>query len=126
MTPVGRLEGVAIDCGDPEPLVEFWSNVLGVEVKQREDDWIVLAPPSAGAPHLAFQTVPEPKVAKNRLHLDLAVDDLRAAVDAVETLGATRVGSVVEEDGGRFQVMADPGGNEFCLIESDPPKPRPS
>ena len=115
MDAIGRLDVVAIDCNDPEPLVEFWSEVLGTTVRSREDDWIALEPVPAGGPHLAFQVVPEPKAGKNRVHLDVNVDDLATATQRVEQLGATRVGDVVVEDDGSYQVMLDPGGNEFCL-----------
>jgi predicted enzyme related to lactoylglutathione lyase len=119
VSALGRLDVVAIDCNDPEPLVAFWSEVLGTTVRSREDDWIALEPIPEDGPHLAFQIVPEPKAGKNRLHLDVNVDDLATATQQVETLGATRVRDVVEEDDGRYQVMLDPGGNEFCLVEWD-------
>jgi len=119
MGALGRLDVVAIDCNDPGPLVAFWSQVLGTTVASREDDWIALAPVPEGGPHLAFQVVPEPKSGKNRVHLDVNVDDLATATPRVEQLGATRVGNVVVEDDGSYQVMLDPGGNEFCLVEWD-------
>jgi predicted enzyme related to lactoylglutathione lyase len=119
MAALGRLDVVAIDCNDPEPLVQFWCAVLGTTVRSRDPDWISLHPVVPGGPRLAFQVVPEPKEHKNRLHLDLNVDDVGAATVAAEQLGATRIGDVVEEDDGRFQVMGDPAGNEFCLVEWD-------
>lgn len=119
MAALGRLDVVAIDCNDPEPLVAFWCSVLGTTVRSRSADWIALRATVPGGPHLAFQVVPEPKVGKNRLHLDVNVDDLGAATVATEELGASRIGGVVEEDDGRYQVMADPAGNEFCLVELD-------
>jgi predicted enzyme related to lactoylglutathione lyase len=115
MDAIGRLDVVAIDCNDPEPLVTFWSELLGTTVRSRADDWIALEPVPPGGPHLAFQVVPEAKSGKNRVHLDVNVDDLSAATQHVEQLGATRVGDVVVEDDGSYQVMLDPGGNEFCL-----------
>jgi catechol 2,3-dioxygenase-like lactoylglutathione lyase family enzyme len=121
MGALGRLDVVAVDCNDPEPLVRFWCAVLGTTVRSRSPDWIALEPVVPGGPHLAFQVVPEPKTGKNRLHLDVNVDGLPAATVEAEGLGATRVGVVVEEDDGRYQVMADPGGNEFCLVEWDDP-----
>jgi predicted enzyme related to lactoylglutathione lyase len=124
MSALGRLDVVAIDCNDPEPLVEFWCAVLDTVVQSRSPDWIALQPVIPGGPHLAFQVVPEPKVGKNRLHLDLDVDDLRAATAAAELLGACRIGGIVEEDDGRFQVMGDPAGNEFCFVEWDQPGER--
>jgi predicted enzyme related to lactoylglutathione lyase len=117
--PIGRLDVVAIDCNEPEPLIEFWCAVLGVSVESRDADWIALTPTVPGGAHLAFQIVPEPKLGKNRVHLDIDVDDLSSAAAAAEQLGAQPVGGVVEEDGGRFQVMLDPAGNEFCLCQDD-------
>ncbi|MEX2255132.1 MAG: VOC family protein [Acidimicrobiia bacterium] len=119
MAALGRLDVVAIDCTDPEPLVAFWCDVLGTTVRSRAADWIALEPVIPGGPHLAFQPVPEHKVGKNRLHLDLNVDDIAVATARAELLGAARLGDIVEEDDGRYQVMADPGGNEFCLVEWD-------
>jgi catechol 2,3-dioxygenase-like lactoylglutathione lyase family enzyme len=118
--PLGRLDVIAFDCNDPEPLVRFWCAVLGVEVASRDDDWVALEPSVDGGASLAFQIVPEPKQGKNRIHLDVEVRELEAATLNAEALGATSVGDiVVEEDGGRFQVMRDPGGNEFCLVAGD-------
>lgn len=119
MGGLGRLDVVAIDCNDPGPLVEFWCAVLGTTLRSSEPDWVSLHPVVPGGPHLAFQIVPEPKRGKNRVHLDVDVDDLAAATTRAEELGATRIGGVVEEDGGRYQVMGDPAGNEFCLCEMD-------
>ncbi len=124
MPALGRLDVVAIDCTDPEPLVAFWCEVLGTTVRSRAADWIALEPVVPGGPHLAFQPVPEPKAGKNRLHLDLDVDDLGAATAGAEALGATRLGGVVQEEDGRYQVMADPAGNEFCLCVSAEPGAR--
>jgi predicted enzyme related to lactoylglutathione lyase len=112
---IGRLDVVAIDCQDPEPLVEFWTAMLGTTVRSREADGIALEAVPAGGPHHAFQIVPEPKVGKNRLHLHLNVDDLAAATVRTEALGATAVGEVVDESDGAYRVMLDPAGNEFCL-----------
>ena len=118
--PLGRLDVIAFDCNDPEPLVRFWCAVLGVEVASRDDDWVALEPSVDGGASLAFQIVPEPKQGKNRIHLDVEVRELEAATLNAEALGATSVGDiVVEGDGGRFQVMRDPGGNEFCLVAGD-------
>ena len=75
----------------------------------------MLEPTVPGGPALAFQRVPEPKAGKNRLHLDLMVDDLDHAAGRLEALGATRV-SEVAEDGVTVRVFADPEGNELCLV----------
>jgi len=65
---------------------------------------------------VSFQLVPELKSVKNRLHLDVDVPDLEDAIAAALALGATRLGEVVYDEIGGFQVMADPEGNEFCFI----------
>jgi predicted enzyme related to lactoylglutathione lyase len=108
---------VAIDCNDLDQLVGFWTELLGVGVTSRDPDWVNLEPTSPGGPCLAFQLVPEGKAGKNRLHLDLWVDDMEAEIGRAEALGARRVGEIVQEGEGSFQVMADPAGNEFCLVD---------
>ena len=115
--PVARWIGAVIDCADPARLAGFWSEVLGgtVDDRTRTADWISLSGVD-GAGYLSFQRVPEGKTVKNRLHLDLAVDDLGAATARAEALGARRVGAPVDEPVNRLQVMQDPEGNEFCLI----------
>ena len=75
--PIGRLGWIQIDCADPERLAPFWATVLGTTIEDRLGDppqYINLAATDANAPHVSFQRVPEPKVVKNRLHFDLAVD----------------------------------------------------
>jgi len=109
---------VVIDCADPEGLAVFWREVVGgtVDDRTRTPDWISLAGVGS-AGYLSFQRVPEGKSGKNRLHIDLAVDDLEAAVERAESFGASRVSVPVHEPTNRFQVMHDPEGNEFCLVE---------
>ena len=69
---------------------------------------------------IAFQGVPEPKSGKNRLHLDVEVIDIAAAIPRCVALGATVVGDPQEDEAGWFQVMVDPEGHEFCLVTSAP------
>ncbi|MEO6468288.1 MAG: VOC family protein [Acidimicrobiia bacterium] len=113
---LGQLRTVVIDCWDPEPLAAFWSAVLGVDVHHRSDDWISLRAVAPGHPRVAFQRVPESKVTKNRLHLDVWVEDIEIATVAAEAVGATRVGELVQDPAEPFQVLLDPAGNEFCLV----------
>ena len=113
---VGALRTVVVDCLDPEPPARFWSEMLGVDIAFRNTEWVSLRAAAAGHPRLAFQRVPEAKAAKNRLHLDVWVPDIEAAIVAAEALGARRVGRLVHESPEPFQVMADPAGNEFCLV----------
>jgi predicted enzyme related to lactoylglutathione lyase len=109
---------VVVDCHDPHRLAAFWQALAGGEVNERtaSPDWLTLEG-VAGIGLLSFQRVPEPKTVKNRLHLDVIVDDLHDARRTAAELGATVVGSVVEEPTNRFQVMNDPEGNEFCLVK---------
>lgn len=111
---IGSIDEVVVDCADPARLARFWAGVLGGEPVGRSDAWHHLDPP--GWTRLAFQRVPEPKQGKNRLHLDVLVDDLAAATHAAERLGATRVGDVVHDTAGSFQVLLDPEGNEWCVV----------
>jgi predicted enzyme related to lactoylglutathione lyase len=122
MTRVGRLGEIVIDVStsDVDHLVRFWCALLGVDVDERDGEWIDLTPQQPGSPHLSFQVVPEPKAVKNRVHLDVYVDALGPATEAAEALGATLIGEAVQEEDSRFQVLADPGGNELCLVEWTP------
>ncbi len=113
---VRQLRTVVIDGLDPEPLAAFWSALLGVEVDHRSDEWISLHASAPDHPRVAFQRVPETKATKNRLHLDVWVEDIPEATVAAEALGATRSGPLVEESGEPFQILLDPAGNEFCLV----------
>ena len=111
---IGRLGEIVIDCHDPVSLAQFWQKLLGGYVVRQSHEWVSLEPPAGLT--VAFQLVPEDKVAKNRVHLDVDVDDLAEAIEATEALGATRVGEIMWDELGGFQVMSDPEGNEFCLI----------
>ncbi|GAA2429876.1 VOC family protein [Streptomyces mauvecolor] len=111
-----RLGQLVVDCADPGRLARFWAGLLGGRPVVRDSSWSYVDPP--GAPRLAFQRVPEEKAGKNRLHLDLAVEDVRRARAAAVRRGAHPVGATVTDAQGTFQVMRDPEGNEFCLVES--------
>lgn len=115
---IGQLRTVVVDCLDPAPLAAFWADVLGAEIAFAADEWVALTPAGSGHPRVAFQKVPEPKVGKTRIHLDVWVEDIETATVAAEALGATRVGELVavEVSPEPFQVMVDPEGNEFCFV----------
>lgn len=104
---------VCFDAADPPALAEFWARLLGGErtVDKDGDAWVVLP---SGGPRLDFLRVPEPKTVKNRLHLDIHSTDVAAATEEAIALGATRADDVYA--GGRWQVLRDPEGNEFCLL----------
>ncbi|MFC8918754.1 VOC family protein [Streptomyces sp. NPDC057116] len=105
---------IVFDCADPAALVRFWAALLGGEPVDRSPDWSYVDPP--GFVRVAFQRVPEGKAAKNRLHLDLEGGDVATAAEEAVRLGASRVGDVVADAYGDFQVLRDPEGNEFCFV----------
>ena len=116
--PLPRLE-IGIDCRDPHALAGFWAGALGYRVGEGDGQpYLDLLPPEeVEAPVVFLQRVPEPKQLKNRLHLDLYVEDPDATIERLETMGADRLGDAVRDSDGTFsfQLMADPEGNEFCV-----------
>ena len=116
MGTIGRFAGVTIDCRDPQRLADFWSAVLGGEVTESLPGWRRVSV-GDGAPVLTFQPVPEPKVGKTRLHLDIAVPDADEAVDRIMALGGRWTGERHDYPEGAVLVMADPENNEFCVVQ---------
>lgn len=116
---IARLDSVTIDCEDPERLAGFWAAVFGAVEEWRGGDpvqYLDLGGTDA-CPKLRFQRVAEPKAVKDRVHLDLRVDDIEEAAQRVIALGATRVQhDDFHEYDVVFRVMCDPEGNEFCLV----------
>ncbi len=110
---------VVINVVDLEREQAFWSAVLDVEpARTIPGAFVWLTPQHPGGVSVALQKTREPKVGRNRLHLDTGVDDLATALARIEELG----GSLVEShDMGGFtwKVMADPEGNEFCIAAAD-------
>ena len=127
---------VTFDCADPARLSAFWASALGYVVQPPPDgydswpafltemgvpeaEWdsrSACVDPDGKGPRLFFQKVPEPKAAKNRVHLDVNVgrDRVAAEVERLTAEGATVVREVGEM-GESWTVMADPEGNEFCV-----------
>ncbi len=110
----------AVDTADPARLAAFWRSALGWRRTFERDDQVVLEPPEGSpedgvAPDLLFLRVPGEKRAKNRLHLDLRPGDQAAEVARLEGLGARRA-DVGQGPGVSWVVMADPDGNEFCVL----------
>jgi catechol 2,3-dioxygenase-like lactoylglutathione lyase family enzyme len=112
-----RVGSVVIDCNDFERMFAFWREALGyVPRDEPEPDWVVLRDPSGAGVNVSLQVVPEPRVGKNRLHLDLYTGERDAEVDRLLGLGATPHPRTPEPDED-FIVLADPEGNLFCVIQ---------
>ncbi|MFC6016185.1 VOC family protein [Plantactinospora solaniradicis] len=109
---------VVLDCADLARSGAFWSGALGYTAEPLSPGrYRRLLPPDGNGVELLLQRVPEPKAQKNRMHLDLRVPDLEAEVVRLLSLGARCItGGPVEEDGWAWHVLADPDGNEFCVL----------
>ncbi len=121
------LQCISVDAHSPKALAEFWAEALGWTVGEDGDDigwWIereLNDPNKTGFPDILFLKVPDSKVVKNRLHLDLRPDDQAAEVVRLEKLGAKKIdiGQSTDPDT-TWVVMADPEGNEFCVLSARP------
>ncbi|SEH46671.1 hypothetical protein SAMN04489835_0129 [Mycolicibacterium rutilum] len=115
---IGQLRTVVLDSRNPRELGRFYAGVIGGDLDDEDDTWVVLTDPSGR--RIAFQyspeheapTFPDPK-GSQQLHLDILVEDPDAAEQEVLELGATRVTGVPETD---FRVFRDPSGHTFCLV----------
>jgi hypothetical protein len=131
---MGLIQDIVVDCEHPASLARFWAAAIegysvapyddaelarlrSLGIESPEDDPTVLVEQPGVTPRLFFQRVPEHKVVKNRVHIDLrATGDLDAELSRLVELGAVVV-AVHEPDTGRFATMRDPEGNEFCVME---------
>ncbi|WP_406689255.1 VOC family protein [Saccharopolyspora sp. ID03-671] len=113
-----RLAVVVIDAQDTEKVAAFWCAVLGWSVVDRDEDGIAIGPPNRNWPRIDVYEVPETKTLKNRLHFDLRAEDRTTAEELhrLESLGAHRV-DVGQSPDDTWVVLADPEGNEFCLLD---------
>ena len=121
-----RWQCMNIDSVDPAPLAKWWAELLGWRITFEGPDELVLEPPEGSpedgvSPDLLFLRVPEKKASKNRIHVDLRPDDQALEIARAEALGARRV-SVGQPDSVSWVVMADPEGNEFCILKELEPE----
>ena len=117
-----RWQCVCFDSTDPRRVAGFWEQALGWRRTYDTDDEVVLEPaegsPEDGvSPDILFLRVPEEKTVKNRLHVDLRPVDQAAEVARLESLGAVRT-DVGQGDEQTWVVLADPDGNEFCVLRA--------
>jgi hypothetical protein len=128
---VAALRDIVVDCARPSSVARFWAQALDgyalrpyddeeiARLKARgiddvDDDPSVFIDSNTGGPNICFQLVAEGKAVKNRLHFDLHADDREAEVARLIALGATRLRDH-DAGGGRWTVMQDLEGNEFCV-----------
>jgi catechol 2,3-dioxygenase-like lactoylglutathione lyase family enzyme len=113
-----RIGSVVVDCNDFAAMLAFWREALHYQAREpAEDGWVVLRDPAGGSANLSLQQVPEPRVGKNRLHLDLYTDDQAGEVDRLLALGASRHPHEPDPDDD-FVVLEDPEGNLFCVVDT--------
>jgi hypothetical protein len=129
-----RLYTVVVDSRDPQGLARWWAEALGWKLvcdtpeeaaidpqHAREEDIETLAEWGTQPPGMVFVPVPEGKTVKNRLHIDLAPhasQDREAEIQRLLDLGATRVDVGQDPKSVTWEVLADPEGNEFCVLSS--------
>jgi predicted enzyme related to lactoylglutathione lyase len=121
-----RLVHLVIDAAEPARLARFWAAALGWEVAAEEPDEVVVWPagyeyPDPVAQPLVFVPVPEPKSGKNRVHLDLATESAgHQAAEVGRLLGLGAVPADIGQGDVAWTVLADPEGNEFCVLDPRP------
>jgi predicted enzyme related to lactoylglutathione lyase len=120
------VHNVVIDCANPVLLADFWADALGYTKETWNDqDGAAVFDPEMRRVRLLFMPVPGPKPSKNRLHLDLQPlsSDMESEVERLTKLGASVVENVNLTSGawtGRWTILQDPEGNEFCVGTGGP------
>ncbi|MFI8823234.1 VOC family protein [Streptomyces sp. NPDC053431] len=110
-----RMYHLAVDCHDLPAQARFWAQVLDWRILFEAENEIVIGADEHALPGMCFLPVPERKSGKNRLHIDLTPDDQDAEVARIVGLGARRV-DVGQDEDATWVVLADPEGNEFCVL----------
>lgn len=120
---------MVLDCADLDRSAAFWTTVLGYRrTTYGGGPYLALVPEDGPGIELLLQRTPDGKTGKNRVHLDLRTTDLDAEVERVQAAGGVVLtGEPVVEHGWRWHVLADPDGNELCVLQppddgvDDPP-----
>jgi predicted enzyme related to lactoylglutathione lyase len=116
-----RWEQVVVDSADPARLARWWAEALGYRIVFEEADEVEIRRTPEELPGLLFASSSDVKTVKNRLHVDLRPDDQEAEVERLVDMGARPV-DIGQHDVG-WVVLADPEGNEFCVLSSKKPGP---
>lgn len=111
------LHHIVVDAHDLPGLARFWAEVLHWRVLSEREREVVIGPDESAPVGMCFMPAAETKSVKNRLHLDLtsAAEDRDAEIDRILALGARRA-DVGQTGGESWTVLADPEGNEFCIV----------
>jgi catechol 2,3-dioxygenase-like lactoylglutathione lyase family enzyme len=120
------IGSIVIRVSDVPRAVAFWCGALGYVVRGTDNttvapdvEWAVLTDPRRRWANISLGAISHPQEGRNRLHLDLYTQDREAEVARLEALGAVRMGPPFNQtSGGDFVVLADPDGNEFCVVQS--------
>jgi predicted enzyme related to lactoylglutathione lyase len=107
---------IVLDCADADTLADFWASALGFRRGRLHAPYVRLVDPNERWPDLLLQQVPEPKAGKNRMHLDIQTLDVGVEIERLRALGARVVVPPHDDAGFLTAVLADPQGNEFCVI----------
>ena len=112
-----RIALITIDAVEPRKVADFWCAALGWQIAEESADGVRIAADDGSGMTVDVVAVPEPKVVKNRLHLDLRADGVTSAdeLQRLTDLGAQRI-DVGQGPDARWWVLSDPEGNEFCLF----------
>lgn len=125
-----KFTELAIDCADPNALARFWCSVLDYDVQDHDEGIVIIGPaswpegknhPGPMPPSLTFARVPEGKTSKNRLHIDLNPTDLEQDREVRRLLELGASYADVGQGDNSWVVLADPEGNEFCVLASRHP-----
>jgi predicted enzyme related to lactoylglutathione lyase len=112
-----RFHSVVVGSADAASLARFWAGLLEWQVVFENEEEVAIGRDDQTYPGLVFVPVDDTKAGRNRLHIDLAPDDRDAEVDRAVALGARRV-DVGQTAEATWVVLADPEGNEFCILSS--------
>jgi predicted enzyme related to lactoylglutathione lyase len=113
-------EQVVVDADDPHRLARWWAEALGYEIVHEAPDEVEIRRTPDGLPGLLFTPGPDPKTVKNRLHIDLRPEDQEAEVERLVDMGARPVD--IGQGDVSWVVLADPEGNEFCVLAAEKPQ----